>query len=632
MASSEYTSQTISARDIVAYSDAELDQYLEEHGLEGGAIHVDVKDPENLPPSFIQRLRDWAERASNTHQSRPVDADQLASRLHDICLCPADADQLTSRRWDTSLRLLLENPSGYSSGDTTPPRIPDEVLEREYYNTLVREGGRPSYSVDLIDEVLQHPLSHWDMLRPWVEYPPDEDPDPEEEEGLRELSALLPQLMNWIRFRRWQRHNRKDYIGFDSSYAHVRGEERAFPDCNEAVKTLLAEYDFTRPFQLHKDPTQQDRLTTWIEYLGYQCWVHLRCTQRIKRMKPAYDIAWKNLVDSNVLRPFETEEYVLDTWKCGPQHQSDRDEATRAVESAKRAAKVVVASMYNDAHNPKGARLTSQQRMQRMLAAKSRLETATESLALVKKRNDLVTEFRQAIGPLGAIGALAGDGYVTLTRNAKSCSLRIRWILDQVPLIEAESNGSSVAETGLDTVRGTKRQLGRNADDNAACDRGIKKQRRDARTPGPLLASEAGSSYQEEKPKRSREDVADDELPSKRVRNGDRDPGSPIGIFNSTNTRLTKDLQESETPTFRKESGKERVVKIAGRPISEGSKPSSDHLQRRKRTKNARQSSITTQPLHRSARIATRQETVQTVVTRSGAAQSPPRRSRRRMA
>ena len=57
MASSEYTSSTLLARDVVAYSDAELDRYLDEQSLEGGATVVHVKDPENLPQSFIQRLR-----------------------------------------------------------------------------------------------------------------------------------------------------------------------------------------------------------------------------------------------------------------------------------------------------------------------------------------------------------------------------------------------------------------------------------------------------------------------------------------------------------------------------------------------------------------------------------------------
>lgn len=57
MASSEDPAPKYFARDIAAYSDAELDQYLEEHRLDGGAMAVEVEDPENLPQSFIERLR-----------------------------------------------------------------------------------------------------------------------------------------------------------------------------------------------------------------------------------------------------------------------------------------------------------------------------------------------------------------------------------------------------------------------------------------------------------------------------------------------------------------------------------------------------------------------------------------------
>jgi hypothetical protein len=38
--------------------DAELDSYLEQHRRDDGvAVDIEVEDPENLPESFIQRLR-----------------------------------------------------------------------------------------------------------------------------------------------------------------------------------------------------------------------------------------------------------------------------------------------------------------------------------------------------------------------------------------------------------------------------------------------------------------------------------------------------------------------------------------------------------------------------------------------
>jgi hypothetical protein len=57
MASALDAPSSLLARDLVAYSDAQLDQYLAEHTQEGGAVLIKVADPENLPESFIQRLR-----------------------------------------------------------------------------------------------------------------------------------------------------------------------------------------------------------------------------------------------------------------------------------------------------------------------------------------------------------------------------------------------------------------------------------------------------------------------------------------------------------------------------------------------------------------------------------------------
>lgn len=59
MASSDFPTRRYLAREVIAYSDAELDQFLEEHALDGGAMVVEVEDPENLPETFIQRLRYW---------------------------------------------------------------------------------------------------------------------------------------------------------------------------------------------------------------------------------------------------------------------------------------------------------------------------------------------------------------------------------------------------------------------------------------------------------------------------------------------------------------------------------------------------------------------------------------------
>ncbi|KAJ2897317.1 hypothetical protein MKZ38_004799 [Zalerion maritima] len=360
-----FASRKLLARDIIAYNDAELDQYLEENHLNGGALAVDIVDPENLPESFIQRLS-----AGHAVQSRPLDLNQLNARLLEI---PADntiSPRPSSRESDRKSLVTL-------------PPIPPEEYERGYYNKLISDGGRPLYPIDFLDE----------------------------------------------------------------------------------------------------------------------------------RLQPAYDEAWKTLVASKVLRRSETEEDILDI-KSAFQRQIKEDRAWRTVKSARSVAKAVLASVQKDINDPRGSRLGKQARIRMMSVAKSKLDAAKESLKLIKRRNDLISEFHRTT-----------RDYQIVKSNADRRSIRLQWILDQVPLVEAELNKSKAAETASDAVRGTKRRLGRDHGESMQ-DRSTKKRRRDSGVPGSPPDRNAGSGPQGERLKHSRDDVVDDMPPSKRFRNGREDLGS----------------------------------------------------------------------------------------------------------
>ncbi|KUI62006.1 hypothetical protein VP1G_09129 [Cytospora mali] len=496
---------------IAMRCDSEIDRYLEEHRLDGGAMAVEVEDPENLPESFIQRLRDRAHQTSDIDQSRPVDPGQLTSRLLDISSDRDTSPRHPPRQFDRE------------SSDETSSRIPTEELEKRDYNDLVEERGWPLYPIDFIDEVAKDPFSHWDMLRPWVDYPADSDPDPDPD---------------WY-----------GYAGWDDSWHEVRAAYNRFvaefrrrsPTYTEAVKKLLAEYSFTRPFQFHEDPTQQDKLTTWIEYLGYECWVHYRFASRVERMQPKYDAAWKTLVDSSVLRPFETEEYVCSI-QSAVRRQSERDQATRAVTSARSAVKAVLTSVYNDINNSRGSRLTPAARLQMVAAAKSRFEAAEEALASIARRNDLITVFMRAVG-----------SYLTAKRETKCHTIRVQWALEQVPLIEAE-------ESGRDGARGIKRRFGHDEDDEATHDRMIKKQRRDADKLGQVPGRKHGPSSQRAKPKRSRDDAAGDGPPFKRFKRGGEDLGCRSKASDGVEAGSSGDSHESGSAEIGSPDGDERAA------------------------------------------------------------------------
>jgi hypothetical protein len=240
----------------------------------------------------------------------------------------------------------------------------------------------------------------------------------------------------------------------------------------EAAKTLLAEYDFVRPFQLHDDPKQQDALTTWIEYLAYACAVHYRDTRRVKTLQPGYEEAWKTLVDSKVLRPSETKEYIRDT-KFGAQRDRETAMALKAVKSAEADLEV--------AHKTRGSRLSPQARAQVLATAQTRLDTAKNALELLRRRSHHFGNFSHAVR----------NYRIAKTDTVKS-NVKLRWILEQVPLVEAELKESGAAQSGSHTGRGTKRK--RNRDDEVT-DVGPSKRLRKTNCDGVTKATPANESF-----------------------------------------------------------------------------------------------------------------------------------------
>jgi hypothetical protein len=70
MTTTQLLSRKPLASELVALSDAELDSYLQELSSRSDTPVVSVADPKNLPPSFIQRLR----QVVTSHPSRSSEA------------------------------------------------------------------------------------------------------------------------------------------------------------------------------------------------------------------------------------------------------------------------------------------------------------------------------------------------------------------------------------------------------------------------------------------------------------------------------------------------------------------------------------------------------------------------------
>jgi hypothetical protein len=252
----------------------------------------------------------------------------------------------------------------------------------------------------------------------------------------------------WRDFCKYQRSNR---------------EEGRFSTYVNAVKRSFARHGFTRPFQLDEDLERQDKLTTWIEFLDYEYWKQDKDAKFVKRHQPEYDAAWKKLVDSQVLRPFETEEFICDI-KSAFQRASERERAEKAVESAKSA----VTAAQNVVPDPRRAHLSRQATQQRLAAAQSQLAAAIKSLESIKRRNDLVSKFHQKT-----------KSYQIVKDNAERHNILLRWILQQIPLIEFELNQAKGAENDSGGEDGRNR-LKRNLDNDLTEERVSKRRREDS--------------------------------------------------------------------------------------------------------------------------------------------------------
>jgi hypothetical protein len=268
--------------------------------------------------------------------------------------------------------------------------------ETECYNTLVNDGGRPSHPVSLLEDVLKNPGEYREILSYWQDHPA----------GWKVFSK---QLQRWGDFRERQRSMR---------------EQGRFPEYIDVLRDRLTKHDFfVRTFQFHEDPSRQDKLTTWVEYLDFEYRTYNQFANYIRRHQRQYDEAWKKLVDSKVLRPFETEESVsnIESEFQRQRERSERIEAEEAVKSANSA----VEWAQGDIRNPR----LSQKARQELTAAKNELGEAIKLLESIDRRAELVSEFKQSTRQ-----------YRSARDKAERQSILLQWMLEQVALIELELN------------------------------------------------------------------------------------------------------------------------------------------------------------------------------------------------
>lgn len=504
---------------------------------------------------------------------------------------------------------------------------------REVYETLVNDGGRPLFPFDLIDEVAKDPSAHREMLRPWIGFVGGYYPVSGPFSSLG-WSVFHEQLVDWQIFRRSQDENRLykahctvdttrrlDHDGIPPTHQHQEdinnyaelSEERLVPESfwdylrasptyTDGMRRLLADYGFTRSFRLHDDRTQQDPLTTWIEYLGCLYAEHYRQTRVAAANQSGFDQAWEKLSGTGLLRPFETKEY-LGSNQCMRDRPREVFKAEKDLASTKSAAAGILKGRHEDTASSGLRRSTPEAGAQIMAAAKSRLAAAKTSLRVIQKRNALIYEFRRVM-----------DKYREAVRGMTYFEVRAKWVLDQLPLVEAEFKESAAARTGSGVACGSKRPRHSDSaeggeDTEAPGDGSTKKRRWDADEPG----------SQGERLGHSRDGTPGDE-PAQQYELRSWGLPSEKGAPSGADAELAGGSREAE----RADGDEHAAAETTGRRDRRAAK-TDDRLPPKKSAGRGAPSPATPKP-RRSARIAARQAAQETALPPAGASKGPPKR------
>jgi len=419
---------------------------------------------------------------SNTARPRPIDLDYLATRLGEI-----SAERRASPR-----------PSSTTSSTTGGEFDDHHIFQSQtwYYNSLISEGGRPSHPISLGRDAAKNPGEYREILSFWQTHEDD-------------WMVFNIQLGEWRLFRDEQ--------------CGMRRQDR-FSAYHQGVQDRLRKHGFERLFRLDERWDRQDKLTTWIEFMNYEYRKYEEDKYTVERLQPQFDRACEALTKSKILESFDKEGYLR-----GPSYQiRGKSEITQG-EDAVKSAELVVRSaeemVRKACSNVRSARAFDT-KMQKLTSARSKLAVSKKKLRKLKKT--LMDFYLQT------------DRYKHAKKHVERRGILLRWILQQVPLIELESSAAMVVQNGSSGKAGGNEQCLKRKCADLVNEGGVSKRRRedsgDDALPNitysanaPATCPDVSSIPQpwqtaegEGQLKRNRHDEADEGQPTKRPRHNGR--------------------------------------------------------------------------------------------------------------
>ncbi|KAJ4314690.1 hypothetical protein N0V84_008765 [Fusarium piperis] len=279
--------------------------------------------------------------------------------------------------------------------------------ERSFHGLLTRNGGRPWYPIERIEEVSRKPTKHAEVLKYWQGELEEPKPD------------------DWVVYeRQWYRWDQ-----FCRHQLVVRNEPETFWKHSARYRKRLAKHSFAGSLHLEENPSDQTELSQWIEYLCFEYFEYEKFLQH-KPLYPQYKEAWRNLVSTKVLRPDETQGYI-DAAGFATACEKERTALRQAVEIAR--SNILLAD--RDMLDPTMKGPTAQRKL---FEAQEELDSAIKEFDDFQLRKRAIEEYKRATAT-----------YREARSGAKRHEILLRWIRDQIPLIEKKLGLPTSTEDGL---------------------------------------------------------------------------------------------------------------------------------------------------------------------------------------
>ncbi|KAL2689367.1 hypothetical protein Neosp_003420 [[Neocosmospora] mangrovei] len=317
--------------------------------------------------------------------------------------------------------------SPYRSGLKRPLTAEERYsnsLEREksFHGLLTRNGGRPWYPIERIEEVSRQPTEHAEVLKYW-------------QGELKE-----PRSNDWVvyerQWKRWDQFCRQQVI--------VRGDQEIFNRHVGRCRKRLAKHSFAESLHLELNASDQTELSQWIEYLCFEYSEYERFLQH-KKSHQQYKEAWKNLVSTKTLKPGETRDDI-EASGFAAAFERERTSLRQAVELAR--SNILLAD--RDMLDPSVKGPTAQRKL---FEAQAELDSAVKEFDDFQHRKHAIEEYRMVTAT-----------YREARSGAKRHEILLRWIRDQIPLIEQKLGLPASTEDGLHLEGGDDWSEGDDAD------------------------------------------------------------------------------------------------------------------------------------------------------------------------